>query len=394
MALPLGLILAAGLFQYFRPLPVVRPNVLLASRVTVPGSAPALPWPSGASALGAAGYGLIGAHGDLGPQPMWSVTKVMTARLVLKDHPLQKGEPGPSVPITDADVAEYQSMLAEKASVVPVEAGEQISEHQLIEALLIPSGNNIASILARWDAGSVATFVDRMNAEAKTLGLTHTTYADPAGFSEQSASVPADLVRLGMLEMRQPAFAEIVALPETTLPVAGRVFNTNPLLGQHGIAGIKTGHAPGVSATFLFDSLVTIGGRSIDLVGALMGQPGPQEAFAAAATLIDAATPAVRVIRVTAVGVPVVRYAPPWGGSVSVLAPSAVDLVGWSGTIAKVTTRVTPLDAPAPAGTVAGEVTIVLGDQRTVLNLTTSGDLQEPGKRWRLTRDLPIGGSG
>ena len=73
----------------------------------------------------------------------------------------------------------------QRESVVPVIVGEQLSELQALQALLLPSAKNIAAVLARWDAGSVARFVAHMNATARSLGMTRTRYTDPSGYDDR-----------------------------------------------------------------------------------------------------------------------------------------------------------------------------------------------------------------
>src|SRR6202022_3063452 len=131
-------------------------------------------------------------------------------------------------------------------------AGETLTELEALEALLIPSANNIAETLARWDAGTVAAFVTKMNQHAADLHLAHTTFADPAGVSLQTVSTPSDLLLLGMAAMKDGVLAQIVGLPQATLPVAGTVYNVNAALGQSGIIGIKTGSGLNVGAHLLF----------------------------------------------------------------------------------------------------------------------------------------------
>src|SRR5205814_7710540 len=126
-------------------------------------------------------------------------------------------------------------------SIVPIVAGEELTELQALQALLLPSANNVAAVLARWDAGSEARFVARMNATAQSLGMSHTRYTDPSGFDDATVSTAADQVRLIDRAMRVPVFAGIVATPSATLPVAGTVHNTNTLLGHDGFVGVKTG---------------------------------------------------------------------------------------------------------------------------------------------------------
>src|SRR5438045_9692439 len=81
----------------------------------------------------------------------------MTGLIVLEDHKLKKGESGPTITITDADVQSYQSDLQEQQSVVRVVAGEPLTELQLLQGMLIPSANNFAQTPARCVAGSTAS---------------------------------------------------------------------------------------------------------------------------------------------------------------------------------------------------------------------------------------------
>ena len=165
----------------------------------------------------------------------------MTAYLVLRDHPLRPGEDGPTITFTDDDVADTDRRRGQEESVVSIAAGEQLTELQALQALLLPSANNIAAVLARWDAGSADRFVARMNATARSLGMTHTRYTDPSGYDDATVSTAADQVRIVDRAMRLPVFASIVATPSATLPVAGTVHNTNTLLGRDGFVGVKTG---------------------------------------------------------------------------------------------------------------------------------------------------------
>src|SRR5262249_3564077 len=163
--------------------------------------------------------------------PIASVAKVMTAYLVLRDHPLGAGEAGPTITLTAADVADTDRRSRRHESVLPGVAGEQRTELQALQALLLPSANNIAAVLgpgdwARWDAGSEERFVARMNATARSLGMNHTRYTDPSGFEDATVSTAADQVRIILRAMNLPVFARIVRTPAATLPVAGTVHNT------------------------------------------------------------------------------------------------------------------------------------------------------------------------
>src|ERR671934_91681 len=206
--------------------------------------------------------------------PIASLAKVMTAYLVLRDHPLGSGQDGPTITLTDADVADTNRRSRQHESVVSIVAGEQLTELQALQALLLPSANNIAAVLARWDAGSADRFVARMNATARSLGMTHTRYTDPSGYDEATVSTAADQVRIVDRAMRLPVFARIVATPSATLPVAGTVHNTDRLLGYDGFVGVKTGSTAAAGGCFAFRAILWIGGKRTTITGVVLGQPG------------------------------------------------------------------------------------------------------------------------
>jgi D-alanyl-D-alanine carboxypeptidase (penicillin-binding protein 5/6) len=132
----------------------------------------------------------------------------------------------------------------------------------------------MAWLLARWDAGSQAAFVARMNATARRLGMTGTGYTDPSGLDSSTTSTAADQVHLGMTAMRVPALAAIAAMPAAVVPEAGVVRNYNTLPGQDGIAGLKTGSTNAAGGCVLIAAWHKAGGRKTLIVAATFGQPG------------------------------------------------------------------------------------------------------------------------
>ncbi len=137
-------------------------------------------------------------------------------------------------------------------SVVAVAAGEVLTERQALAALLLPSANNVAILLARRVAGSVPAFVARMNATARLFGMRDTRYTDPSGLDPGTVSTAADQLILAGVAMRNPTFAALVRLRGYRLPVAGTVHNTDTLLGTHGFVGIKTGSDDAAGGCFMF----------------------------------------------------------------------------------------------------------------------------------------------
>jgi serine-type D-Ala-D-Ala carboxypeptidase (penicillin-binding protein 5/6) len=252
---------------------------------------PSTVWPAyGQGAFVQTGQSQVQASPNQHAAPIASVAKVMTAYLVLRDHPLRLGQDGPTITLTDADVADTDRRRGQQESVVSIAAGEQLTERQALQALLLPSANNIAAVLARWDAGSADRFVARMNATARSLGMIHTRYTDPSGYDDATVSTAADQVRIVDRAMRLPVFASIVATPIATLPVAGTVHNTNTLLGHNGFVGVKTGSDDAAGGCFAFRAIRWIDGKRTTITGVVLGQPGHNQiaaGLAAADAMVD-----------------------------------------------------------------------------------------------------------
>jgi D-alanyl-D-alanine carboxypeptidase (penicillin-binding protein 5/6) len=262
-------------------------------RVARGAALPGTVWPSSGQAAVQIGQSRIQAGPNEHAAPIASVAKVMTAYLVLRDHPLGVGEEGPTIALTGADVADTDRRSRQRESVVPIVAGEQLSERQALQALLLPSANNIAAVLARWDAGSVARFVVHMNATARSLGMTRTRYTDPSGYDDATISTAADQLRIVDRAMHLPVFASIVATTSATLPVAGTVRNTNTLLGSNGFVGVKTGSDRAAGGCFAFRAIRFVHGKRTTITGVVLGQPGYDlidAGLAAAEAMVDRIT--------------------------------------------------------------------------------------------------------
>jgi D-alanyl-D-alanine carboxypeptidase (penicillin-binding protein 5/6) len=216
------------------------------------------------------GNGRPAASPDEQPVPIASLAKVMTAYLTLKRYPLTAAQDGFTITVTAAEAQAEAEDAAQNQSVVDVQAGEQLTERQLLEALLIPSGNNIAEILAAQVAGGETRFLAEMNAQARALGMDHTIYTDPSGFDPSTVSTAADQLRVFQQAMRFPVFGQIVSLAGVTLPVAGTVTNFDPLIAE-GYAG-KTGSDSAAGGCLAFFTDVTVGGRRQTVVGVVLGQ--------------------------------------------------------------------------------------------------------------------------
>jgi D-alanyl-D-alanine carboxypeptidase (penicillin-binding protein 5/6) len=226
--------------------------------------------------------------------PIASLAKVMTAYLVLRRLPLDENSDGPSVVVTGRDVTDTDARRRADQSIVAVRVGERLTERQALLALLLPSANNIAALLARLVSGSVRAFVDEMNRTAEALGMGETTYTDPSGFDAGTVSTATDQLRLAEVAARDATLAAMMSTRDYDLPVAGIVHNTDTLLGTDGFVGMKTGSDDAAGGCFMFHAKRRVEARTVALVGVVLGQHGHnlvQAGLAAAKQLADRVAP-------------------------------------------------------------------------------------------------------
>ncbi|MFI2215152.1 D-alanyl-D-alanine carboxypeptidase family protein [Streptomyces sp. NPDC020141] len=259
------------------------------------GAAMELPWPDdGQASVAVPGIGSLGTSGEQKPVPIASVAKVMTAYVVLREHPLRQGESGPRITVDQRAEDESHSL---DESTVRVRAGQELTQRQLLELLLLPSGNNAARLLARWDSGTERAFVEKMNHAAADLGMGRTTYTGASGFEATTTSTAADQLRLARAVMRDEVFRSVVATPEVTVgDVTGTVANTNRLLGTSGVVGLKTGSSTPAGGALMWAAETGDGHGKGLIIGVVLHQranttpaEGLRAAFESSRELITAA---------------------------------------------------------------------------------------------------------
>jgi len=382
-------------------------DLRLASTLAVaPGPAPAIPLPTGGSFdLVSSDGGPVASLAATTVVPIGSIAKVMTALVVLRAKPLTIEQNGPTYTITGQDVGFYDQAVAGDGSNLPVTAGEQFSERQLLLALLLPSADNIAETLAVWVAGSQAAFIDELNGEARALGMTQTTFADVSGYSAQTVSTASDLVKLGQAALANPALAYLVGTATATMPDGSTIHNLDTDLGTvPGWLGIKTGSTPAAGGCLLFAAQHSgpLGSSSdVQVVGAVLGQTTPSGALAdelglaltVAATAVKAAFADFPTIDPGSLKPPAVPGAlrSAWGTSAGVQASfesglSAVE-VRFGATLKLSASEVPHLDPTAVAsGTVVGHVTgSIAGITVATWAVSATAGLGQPSWQWLIT---------
>jgi D-alanyl-D-alanine carboxypeptidase (penicillin-binding protein 5/6) len=350
-------------------------------------------WPSvGQSAVGIVGNPNIETHGMQVPAPTASVAKLITALVVLKAKPLQAGQQGPLITLTASDVAIYGHYLNEQGSVVPVTAGEAISEYQMLEAMLLPSANNMADSLAVWSYGSLATYTQAANIFLAHEGLSQTHVGiDASGYDPTTTSTAHDLVLLGELAMQNPIVPGIVSQPSVTgIPLTTTVKNVNSLLGNDGIIGIKTGNTNQAGGVFVSASQVVVNGRIVTIVTSLATAPTLSLALKGSLPFIVSTHSNFQSETVARAGTVVGSYSLPWGGSAPVVAAQNLDVTAWNDSPLSMSVRLQPTTTTtstgARVGTISAEQPPLLSSQSVGLRL--EGPIPKPSVWWRLKHPL------
>ncbi len=382
----LGLVIAAAVYTLLAaiaPLPEAAEAASGSTTIHPAAVQPAFP-PWGSAAVGLTGRdGLLVADGSTQSAPIASMTKTITALVLLDRHPIPAGSDGPTITFTGADVDILQQVRDEDGSWAPVLAGEQLTERQALTAMLLPSANNYAISLAIWGFGSLDAYLAYTGSWLASHGFADTRVTDPSGLDPGSVSTPSDLVGIGKLVVADPVLAGIVDTASADLPGAGAVENGNKLLGHDGIDGIKTGWTDQAGHCLLFSASVTVHGHALRLVGVVMGAPDYSSLWSDVPPLlksVEAGFHEVRVGTATTYG----TYRSVWGETATLKSVRRGSIFVFSDTPIMVRVRLAPVTLAKPGQSV-GTVTFTGGGQSFTSRLTPTRAVTDPGLGWRLT---------
>ena len=197
--------------------------------------------------------------------PIASITKLMTALIVIDSQkPLNELLQVPKSGDTSSRI----------------KPGLAISREELIRLALIASDNKAAKTLAIHDNENLEEFVDKMNAKALELGMTHTHYVDPSGIGSGNVSTVEDLIILLNTVKFYSQFNIAAATPKMSLLVRTKNkilhivgINTNPLAGKEYVQIAKTGFTN--AAGFCIATIIRINKQEYVVV--LLGNPSKKE---------------------------------------------------------------------------------------------------------------------
>ncbi|MEZ3160733.1 D-alanyl-D-alanine carboxypeptidase [Microbacterium sp. BWT-B31] len=342
--------------------------------------------------LGPSASGIWLASGDDESRPIASITKLITALVVLDAHPLTSADdPGPTLTFGKADHALYDKYYVMGASIAPMPTGTTMSLHDALATMLIPSACNYAEAIAGWAFGSQWGFLDAAQRWLDAHGLARTTIVEPTGIDERNTSTPSDLIAIGRIAAADPVIAKIVATPAIDFEATGWMPNTNTLLGTAGVTGLKTGTLGPNSSNLLYTATLDVGiGQPLTVVGVVLGGASRDTVDRSAQRLLDSIRSGFTTVPLAERGQEVGSYSTPWGQSARMVLGAPAEVLTWSDTPISVEMQTVTPEAWED-GVEVGTATWTAGPNSVTVPIVIEGTITPPTPWWRLTHPDELG---
>jgi serine-type D-Ala-D-Ala carboxypeptidase (penicillin-binding protein 5/6) len=338
--------------------------------------------------LGSTASGIFASSGGNSALPMASISKLITAMVILGAKPLGASGAGPTITWSKADHDLYDKYYLLNATIAAMPTNSTMSEHDAIETMLVVSACNYAEALADWAFGSNAGFVYATKKWLAANGLSGTIMVEPTGIDARNVSTPSDLIALGKLAMANPAIAAIVAKTALDLPALAGMPNTNDLLGTDGVNGIKTGTLGG--SDLLFSAVVSPGTPTpLTLTGVVLSGQSRGSVDSDVRALIDSIVAGFHHVDLATQGEVVGSYSTPWGAKATMILGKGASTFTWSNTPIKSTMTTTTLKTGA-TGEKVGSVTWTAGKSTVTVPVVLQGHIKPPTTWWRLTHPMQL----
>lgn len=364
-----------------------------AAGITMPTEgASALSVSGGDAYLGAGASGIWTSSGGDEPRPLASISKLITALVVLDAVPLTgPDDAGPTITFSKADHDLYDAYYVQGATILEMPTGSSMSLRDALTAMLLPSASNYADAVSTWAFGSSSGFVSATRTWLDAHGMTGTTIVEPTGISARNTSTPADLIALGKIAASEPAIAAIAARPAAIVGGIG-VSNTNNLLGVDGITGLKTGNLGPDNYNLLYTSTLDVGiGQPLQVTGVVLGVYSRDTVDSVVRAQLQSIRDGFHAVPLAGEGQQIGSLTTPWGSRAALVVATAPTILTWSDTPIAVS-----MDVAAPRsytdGEVVGAVTWTAGPNTTTADVIVSGDIEPPSEWWRLTHPGQLGG--
>ena len=258
-----------------------------------------------------------------------STAKMILGLAIMQAKPFAVEEKGETLAISQEDYDRYIWYVNNGGSSTEVIVGEEISEYDALMSVFLASSNNMADTLAIWAFGSLENYHNYAKQMLAEWGINNTTIGiDASGFDASTTSTAADLARIGQKVLENPVLAEIVRTKSYEVPVAETLENTNKLLGQSGIVGIKTGYIGAASGYCLVTGYLT--GEHV-ITTALMGSVSRELSFSDSLEIVTKTQDLVNERTLVKAGDVVGYYNSWWTGPVRITADADLSGIGWNG---------------------------------------------------------------
>lgn len=374
------LVLAVGVFKIFQPIDAVDP--VLASTEQAALAKESIGWlHDSQNAVGDTVHGVLDEKPGAEPRPTASAAKLITALVVLKQKPLQVGEQGPLIAMSEDDMDRYRTYYENEGSTAVIERGQTLSQYELLQGTIIVSSNNYADSLAVWVFGSLENYRRAAQQYVQSIGATKTTIgSDASGYAPDTVSTPHDLVLIGAEAYKHPVLREIMAQKSVTLPLNPLRNNTNWLIGESGIVGGKTGNSDEAGGVYVGIGNIRLANETRTVVVAVQGEKTPYSAIEQSERLLNETYERYKEVTVFQRGDMVATYHTPWGETYQAVAQDDIRMLAWNGRMLSVDVQVDPLSVPKSTKEPVGYIRV--GDKSFGLRLTQ--DATSPTWLWRV----------
>jgi D-alanyl-D-alanine carboxypeptidase (penicillin-binding protein 5/6) len=331
------------------------------------------------------------AFGGNKAKPIASITKLITAMVILQAKPLKGDQAGPTITFSEADNDLYDEYYVLGATIAAMPIGSTMSERDALETILIPSASNYADAVSTWAFGSRTAFLNATRQWLDAKGLKHTTIVDPTGLDPRNTSTPTDLLKLARLAMADAVISDIVKMPTLAVPGMDAMANTNGLLGTDGVTGLKTGTLAEFGANLLFSASLDVGvTEPLSIAGVVLGG-NRDEINSDVRVLLESIKLSFHEVQVAEGGEEVGTYTTAWGESATMtIAPGGAHMFTWSDTPIEAAIETTSLTT-GEDGEKVGTITWTAGPNTASADVVLKGTIEPPTAWWRLTHPFELG---
>ncbi|QIK63630.1 D-alanyl-D-alanine carboxypeptidase [Leucobacter viscericola] len=325
--------------------------------------------------------------------PLASISKLITVLVCLERQPLDPGADGPVHIWSEADAARQQAYLADDGVAYPIPVGTELTLHQMLTLIFLPSANDYAAAYAYSVFGDNDSFVAAVNDWKQRHGFDSVTLVEPTGMDESNIASVSDILRIGRLALQNPTITEFTRMPSADMPWGiGTIENTNPLLTElPGVLGLKTGRSSSAGFNYLVAQEGEAFGRPLVKIAVTFGRASKEGRAQSGRDMLGALEGLPQQVEVVEQGARVGVATTVDGVEIPLVAAETASAVLLPGEVATRTTKVSDVGA-AKAGAKVGSIGIASPTGDTRMDVTTAAAVTEPDFWWRFTHPAAVFG--